>query len=166
MQAELNELLNQAKTLLKNEMTAISYDTWIKSVEIDSFTNDTIVLVAGSPFQKEALLTRYYDLIINTFKFMTNKNCELSVILKNEQSSLTESINLNQQNTTDILVSGLDSSLNPKYTFDNFVVGSNNRFAQAASLAVAESPASSYNPLFLYGGVGLRKNTFNACNWK
>ena len=55
-------------------------------------------------------------------------------------------------------------NLNPKYTFDTFVIGNSNRFAHAACVAVAESPARAYNPLFLYGGVGLRKNSLNACD--
>ena len=76
MQNELNELLTKAKDLLKGEMTNISYETWIKNLEIEDFTNDKIVLIATSPFQKEAVETRYYDLVVNTFKFLTNKDWE------------------------------------------------------------------------------------------
>lgn len=151
---ELNELLIKAKELLRNEVTNISYQTWIKDLEIDSFEDGNIVLIANSPFQRESIMSRYYDLLKNTFNYITNKNCEISVILGEEQSKEEE---VNNSNTHIKIYNGQNSTLNPKYTFDSFVVGNNNRFAHAAALAVAEAPATAYNPLFIYGGVGLGK---------
>ena len=150
MQNELNELLTKAKELLKDEMTKISYETWIKNLEIQSFDNDIVVLVASSGFQKESIQSRYYDLLTNTFNFITNKECQINIISKDELQE-EEAINL----PNDVGYGYSNSTLNPKYTFDTFVVGNNNRFAHAAALAVAEAPATSYNPLFIYGGVGL-----------
>ena len=152
MQNELNELLTKAKELLKDEMTKISYETWIKNLEIQSFDNDIVVLVASSGFQKESIQSRYYDLVTNTFNFITNKECQINIISKDELQE-EEAINL----PNDVGYGYSNSTLNPKYTFDTFVVGNNNRFAHAAALAVAEAPATSYNPLFIYGGVGLGK---------
>ena len=151
---ELNELLTKAKELLKNEVTKISYETWIRDLEIDSFEDGNIVLVASNTFQKESIISRYHDLFKNTFNYITNKNCEISVILKDdvteEKTLATAQPNVNHSSSP-------NSTLNPKYTFDSFVVGNNNRFAHAAALAVAEAPATAYNPLFIYGGVGLGK---------
>ena len=153
MQSELNELLTKAKELLKDETTKISYETWIKSLEIQSADSSNIVLLATSTFQKDAIEARYHDLLTNTFRYITNKDCNVSIISKEEISDSAESsVELSESNT------GFSNpTLNPKYTFDTFVVGNNNRFAHAAALAVAEAPATSYNPLFIYGGVGLGK---------
>ena len=150
---ELNELLTKAKELLKNEVTKISYETWNRDLDIDSAENGNIVLVANNAFQKESIISRYHDLFRNTFNYITNKNCEISVILKDDVTE-DKNVVLNQPNTNS---SYPNSTLNPKYTFDTFVVGNNNRFAHAAALAVAEAPATAYNPLFIYGGVGLGK---------
>ena len=73
MQNELNELLTKAKELLKDEMTKISYETWIKNLEIQSADNGNIILLATSTFQKDAIEARYHDLLQNTFKYITNK---------------------------------------------------------------------------------------------
>ena len=156
MSNELNELLTKAKDLLKDEMTNISYETWIKSLEIRDFTDDKIILIASSPFQKDAVETRYYDLVTNTFKFITNKDCKIIVEYKDPDSE-EEDVKLEEKSFNDNEIGVSNNSLNPKYTFDTFVVGNNNRFAHAASLAVAEAPGTSYNPLFLYSGPGLGK---------
>lgn len=154
MQNELNEILNKAKELLKDEMTKISYDTWFKNLEIDSKQGNTYILKATSTFQKDSLENRYSELVLNTFKFVTNSECQIKVIIDGNTDGEPENT---VNNSIDSLSGYSNSFLNPKYTFDTFVVGNNNRFAHAAALAVAESPATSYNPLFLYGGVGLGK---------
>ena len=152
---ELNELLTKAKDLLKDEVTKISYETWIKDLEIESAENGNIVLVANTVFQKDSIMSRYYDLFKNTFRFLTNKEWDINVILKSDDSTpMQETSNLEQSTNSYV---NPNSNLNPKYTFDTFVVGNNNRFAHAAALAVAEAPAKSYNPLFVYGGSGLGK---------
>ncbi len=151
---ELNELLTKAKELLKNEVTKIAYETWIRDLDIESADNNNVVLVASNAFQKESILSRYHDLFKNTFNYITNRNCEITVILKDD---ITEEELQASKQLTNNQNSYPNSTLNPKYTFDSFVVGNSNRFAHAAALAVAEAPATAYNPLFIYGGVGLGK---------
>lgn len=152
---ELSELLTKAKDLLKDEVTKISYETWIKDLEIESAENGNIVLVANTVFQKDSIMSRYYDLFKNTFRFLTNKEWDINVVLKSDDSAPKEETTYLEPSTSSYV--NPNSNLNPKYTFDTFVVGNNNRFAHAAALAVAEAPAKSYNPLFVYGGSGLGK---------
>ncbi len=149
--AEINELLTKAKELLKTEVPEISYRTWIRDIEIQSIENQTIVILTQNNMQKSMLESRYLSVIKNTFSFITNVEYEITVISQEEQG-----VNNTNSSFEESTVHS-KSNLNPKYTFDSFVVGNNNRFAAAAALAVAEAPATAYNPLFLYGGVGLGK---------
>ena len=146
---EINELNTKAKELLKTEVTGISYSTWISNIEIFSVDDTTITIMAQNIVHKDMLTSRYLSLLKNTFSFITHKNYDVKIICDEDMpKNETPAISINTTN---------GSNLNPKYTFNSFVVGNNNSFAHAAALAVAEAPATAYNPLFLYGGVGLGK---------
>ena len=157
--AEMNELLTKAKELLIPELTPIAYTTWIQPIQIDSIENTTLTLYVASDVHKNMIEGRYLPLIQSTFAFLTNINYTI-LITCHATDPNSEMQNNNNTNNMQSRPMGLlynKSNLNPKYTFDNFVVGENNRFAHAAALAVSEAPGTAYNPLFLYGGVGLGK---------
>ena len=149
MYSDKDDLLTKAKDLLKEEMTTISYTTWIKNLEIESIIDNKITLIALSDMQKDALETRFYDLICNTFNFITNKTCEIKIIEKTENTKDRDPEV--QSGVVDITTTKnySETFLNPKYTFDNFVIGNSNKFAQAAAYAVSETPATTYNPLYI-----------------
>jgi len=153
MASEITELWDKAKDLLKNETTEITYATWIQPLEIRSIDDNVITLIASNSFQKDTIESRYKDLITNTFNFITNKKCEIVILLESEVLQ-EEIVSKPQPKETRIKA---NSGLNPKYTFDTFVVGPNNQFAHAAAMGIAENPGSKYNPFFIFGGVGLGK---------
>ena len=162
MEIDKDELLVRIKDTLKGEVSSISYDTWISSLGIKSIDDGNIVFTTLSEYQRDFIENRFKDLLFNTIKFITNKEYTFSVIdlSKKDGNEDGEEGDIITDTTSNVPESELESNhqtLNPKYTFDTFVVGSNNRFAHAAALAVGNEPGKSYNPLFLYGGVGLGK---------
>lgn len=153
MGTEAKELLTKAKELLRNEVTQITYATWIRDLDIEGIHDDTIVLRANSDIQMDTINHRYKELIINTFAELTKKYYQLHCICDSEKTGNEKKSPVANYN----FISSNHASINPNYTFETFVVGKNNSFAHAASLAVSEAPAKAYNPLYLYGGVGLGK---------
>ena len=158
MAIEKEELIAKIKELLQPEVTKISYDTWIMPLDIRSIDGNHIVFTANSEFQKDFIENKYKSLIFNTLRYITNKDWTFSVVdLTKEDEDDSKDIITNNSNSSPAEIEMNKSTLNPKYTFETFVVGNNNRFAHAAALAVGNEPAKSYNPLYLYGGVGLGK---------
>ena len=160
MEFNKTELLSKFQDALKDEMVTIAYDTWIKPLKIRSIKGNKIVLEATSDFQKETIENRYFPLVFNTFKYLTNKEWEIEVIngadfQKSEELSNQEESSSFQ--VSDEMIKANNSTLNPDFTFETFIEGNNNRLARAAAISVSENPAKTFNPLFLYGGVGLGK---------
>jgi len=139
--------------LLKNELTEISYNTWIQTIEPISMNQTSIELGVPTEFNKGIIESRYAALISNAIKAVTSKEYNVIVTVPSLESSRKKTSSYEPMNSED----STSSILNPKYTFDTFVIGNGNRLAHAAAVAVAEAPAKAYNPLFLYGGVGLGK---------
>ncbi|MCT4605890.1 MAG: chromosomal replication initiator protein DnaA [Marinisporobacter sp.] len=155
MSTQLSQIWQQTLNLIKTELTEVSYNTWLKPIEPLTISGKSIVLAVANDFSKGILEARYASLIINALKQITSEEYHLVFTVPGSEAYLKASqAEPNTQNTKD----SFDTlNLNPKYVFDTFVIGNSNRFAHAASLAVAEAPAKAYNPLFIYGGVGLGK---------
>lgn len=158
MDGGLKDLWEKTLNIMKGELTEVSFNTWIKSAVPLSLSNDILKLGVPNNFTKEILETRYKDLLINALKIVSSKKYNIDFTIASEESIDLEEQKAKKDTKPVVTVSDeMSATLNPKYTFDSFVIGNSNRFAHAASLAVAESPAKAYNPLFIYGGVGLGK---------
>lgn len=153
MNGQLPDLWQKTLNLLKNELTEISFNTWIKTIEPLSINQNTIYLGVPAEFNKGILESRYSTLIKNAIKQIASKEYEVNFVIPSQEDNKKYPATQGDSNSEEFV----NSILNPKYTFDTFVIGNSNRFAHAAALAVAESPAKAYNPFFIYGGVGLGK---------
>ena len=157
MEINKDELLQKLKELLKSELSVISYETWILPLGIKSIENNHITFTIASDYQRDFIEVKFKSLIFNTLRFITNKEWTYSVVLADDSPENSTVISDIASNVSDMELENNHQTLNPKYTFETFVVGNNNRFAHAAALAVGNEPGKSYNPLFIYGGVGLGK---------
>lgn len=150
------DLWNEVLEIVKEDTNQVSFNTWFKPLKIVAYKDNTIYLETADDFLKNTLRKRHYNFLKNAFTYVLKKDTELIFTVPGENINKEDKKNTSFNNEeTDAINTG--RKLNPKYRFDNFIIGNSNRFAHAASLAVAEAPATAYNPLFLYGGVGLGK---------
>lgn len=154
IQEKWPEILNMVRT--EHELSPIAFTTWLEPLQIYKVEGNTVTIIVPSGTIGVDYINKRYLLPLQVaIVEATGKNYEISLVLPDDiqeeiqETSVEEDPALNEN----IVKAGL----NPRYTFDTFVVGSNNKMAHAASLAVAESPGEAYNPLFIYGGVGLGK---------
>ncbi len=154
MSSSLDNIWTEVLKLIKVELTEVSFNTWLKTIEPVSISQDKVVLTAPNEFTKGILEGRYLNLIKNALTQVTEQDFKIHFIIPGEEEYTNNEQSIKQNHESN---NNQRAQLNPKYTFDSFVIGSSNRLAHAASLAVAEAPAQAYNPLFLYGGVGLGK---------
>ncbi len=158
MDTDLNTLWEKTLDIIKSELSEVSFNTWIKSCQPISMSNTSIKISVPNSFTQDILTKRYKDLVANSIKAVCSKLYDIEFVILSDASDKENLKIKSDKPTKSIIVNDeMSSTLNPKYTFNSFVIGNSNRFAHAASLAVAEAPAKAYNPLFIYGGVGLGK---------
>ncbi|HKL12381.1 MAG TPA: chromosomal replication initiator protein DnaA [Halanaerobiales bacterium] len=170
-QEELEHIWNQTLNEVKEKLSNPSFKTWFSNTKPVDLKDDNILMIeVPNDFIKDWIETRYNELITDIIQNLTDTNLKCRFYTEEELNELneveednkeeveedSEEKNENKKNTKRNEYN-INNNLNPKYSFDSFVVGNGNRFAHAASLAVAEAPAKAYNPLFLYGDVGLGK---------
>jgi len=145
---------------MESELRKPSFDTWIKGTAPVAFADDTLVIAVPNAFALEWIETRYLALIQTAVQDLIGEKVDVRLVVSPGATEVAAAVEKLPQVAVTSSFSGPSSpppSLNPKYTFESFVIGDGNRLAHAGALAVAESPARAYNPLFLYGGVGLGK---------
>ncbi|NMA92796.1 MAG: chromosomal replication initiator protein DnaA [Firmicutes bacterium] len=167
MNNQLSQIWDLMLTEIEKNLSRPSFETWLKSTRPVSLTGKTILIEVPNDFTKDWLESRYQNSILKIIKNLTGENYNIHFVIS---SSLEPEVdkpadlqfsdpspppNVKPKNSYPKSYQG--TPLNPRYTFESFVVGNCNRLAHAASLAVAEAPSRAYNPLFIYGGVGLGK---------
>jgi chromosomal replication initiator protein len=151
---------------LQLQMTQATFETWLRDSKLVRYEEGTFVVAVKSGYAKDWLENRLLTVVKRTLARLAGRTVDVTFVVGAEESrpEATDVALLNTGSPAQRLVSKQrpmqtlsGGELNPRYTFDSFVVGPGNRLAHAASMAVTESPATAYNPLFMYGGVGLGK---------
>lgn len=147
----LNYWIKTKETLLHHLGPAV-HEAWINRLRAKTDIPDILILYTQDDFSKNWIIKHYLDLINEVLKKVANRPIKVEILaeLIDPKTAPPKEQPILEKNL-------LPHNLNPRYTFDNFVVGPSNRFPHAASIAVSESPAKVYNPFFIYGGVGLGK---------
>ena len=159
-----NELWQQVLAQMQFHISKANFATWFQNTEIILREDEKMVISVPNAFSKEWLKNKYYKLILKTIHTTDNSIKELEFVIKpqllkkidQKEDTKKPEIETGQLKFEEFKVNK-ETNLNPRYTFENFVVGSFNELAYSASLAISENVGTVYNPLFIYGGVGFGK---------
>ena len=153
IQEKWTDILNMIKT--EHQLSDVSFNTWLKSLTVHKVEGDTVtIIVPTGQIGINYIANKYLLPLKVAIAETTGEDYEIALILPDDVPPETADTPVSSAAVNESIEK---ANLNPKYTFDTFVVGSNNKLAHAASVAVSESPGEVYNPLFIYGGVGLGK---------
>ncbi|HZK19044.1 MAG TPA: chromosomal replication initiator protein DnaA [Clostridia bacterium] len=155
---EITVIWERLLNKMEKKISRHSFETWLTSLRPIGYRNNVFFIEVPNHFSRDWLNDRYAHIIRENLRQLLDENSDINLqfLLSSEIPDIILNRSLKIEDNK-VNVPSTSFILNPKYTFDTFVIGNSNRFAHAASLAVAESPAKSYNPLFIYGGVGLGK---------
>ena len=148
---------------IKDELSSLAFDTWFSDVKLIELDEGMAVIEVPMSIHKKHLSDNYFELIKTALNKVTGTNFDLEFLLPDEVKSKKQEKEKETKEMEQPVEEGVPrsiknkSNLNPKYNFENFIVGNSNKFAQAAALSVAENPGKMYNPLFIYGNSGLGK---------
>ena len=145
--AELSKIWYEARESIRPQISSVTFHRWIDALDPVTVQNGILVLEAADDVVKNTITEYYFDHIRTAVQKADSDILDVLLILPSQRKDFSET-----QSDKEYLNSLM---LNPKYTFETFVVGKSNDFAHAAALAVVEAPGKAYNPLFLYGGAGL-----------
>jgi len=158
----LDLLWDKCLNIIKEKVSQQNFETWVRPIRIATQQDNLITLSVPNRFFKDWLEENYHTLIKDSLTFLAGTVVELSFeIIQAKQKTPEHAPLPHSKPTSSAAVKHathkINPSLNQHYSFDRFIVGTSNQFAHAASVAVSEKPAKNYNPLFIYGGVGLGK---------
>ncbi len=155
---ELQIMWERVLSKLEMMTTAVSFDLWIRPLEVLEFKDyNTLILVASSTTAKNQLLKNHKIQLQTAINEVFNDNINFEILDQNEKDEYIKTNTPAKNQKVEEEGNKTNSNFNEKYTFDNFVVGKSNQFVYAAAKSVAENPGQKFNPLFIYGGVGLGK---------
>lgn len=165
--SEIKKIWEDVKAELSQTIVASSYEPWIMPLEPIGFENDEFSVLTGQAFAITVVRKNHYQQIVDAFEKVLGRRVEFKMVFDEElaaklKKQIQKAKQVAEKSTKENALDNLAqmqsfSNLNLKYKFENFVVGENSRFAQAAAMAVAKHPAKKYNPLFIYGESGLGK---------
>jgi chromosomal replication initiator protein len=159
MQGDLGQLWDRTLEMMKHEVMKPSFEAWLKNTAPLALDGDTLTVAVPNQFTKDWVESRYTPVLHQVLRSVTGRHLRVSFrIMEHMSAMLPVPPDEGPGAGANPAGNGANGKgLNPRYTFDTFVVGPGNRFAHAACVHVSEAPARAYNPLFIYGGVGLGK---------